>query len=92
VSTIWKYPVPLYKQGMASADPMIDMPEGAEVLALQTQDGHPTLWARVEPSRPKVPRRFAIVGTGHAVPDDAGAYVGTWQSALFVFHLFEVAP
>lgn len=90
MSTIWKFPVPLYKQGMASADPVIDMPRGAKVLTLQVQDGHPMLWAAVDPGQPTEPRQFAIVGTGHALPDNAGAYVGTWQSTIYVFHLFEV--
>lgn len=90
MSTIWKFLVPLYKQRMASVEPVIPMPVGAKILTLQLQDGHPTLWAAVDPGQPTEPRRFAIVGTGHPMPDDAGDYVGTWQSSIYVFHLFEV--
>jgi hypothetical protein len=89
-TTIWKYPIPLYRAGMVSASPVLDMPAGAEILTLQVQDEKPTLWARVDPEQPPVRRQFAIVGTGHQVPDNASEYIGTWQSALFVFHLFEI--
>lgn len=90
MATIWKFPiVPYDEHGMITARPVIDMPYGARILALQTQDGTPTLWALVDPRSPLAPRTFLITFTGYTVPDDAGRYVGTWQSDLFVFHLFE---
>lgn len=69
------------------------MPEGAEILAVQTQNETPCVWARVNPSAPLVGRDFAVFGTGHEVPDDvAYAHVGTFQlhGGTFVGHLFEV--
>jgi hypothetical protein len=69
---------------------VIDMPLGAKILTLQMQDGLPTLWAAVDPLQPTEPRCFAIVGTGQPMPKNSGSYVGTWQSAIYVFHLFEV--
>lgn len=89
--TVWKYPIPLSDDaGMVSTRPVIEMPHGAEIVHLDTQAGHPTLWAVVHSSYPTTPRRFVIVGTGEPVPEDAGCHVGTWQATVFVFHLFEL--
>ncbi len=72
--------------------PFIHMPEGAKALTVQLQDGLPVIWAEVETDRPKVPRRFLLVGTGHAMTDEPTAYVGTFQDGGFVGHIFEVLP
>ena len=90
--TVWKFPIPLIDgEGMVSAQPTIDMPHGAEVIHLDLQDGHPTLWAQVVDTQTKRPRRFRIVGTGEEIPHTCGRHVGSWQSGYFVFHLFEDA-
>ena len=70
----------------------LKMPLDSRILTLQMQYGLPVLWVEVIPSRPPVPRNFVIVGTGTPVPDDARAYVGTWQQqgGSLVFHLYEV--
>jgi hypothetical protein len=88
--TIWKFPLPLLDDlGLANDRPVINMPEGARILTLQVQYDEPTLWAIVDPDQKLISRRFIVVGTGHEVPPDVGAYVGTWQPRGFVFHLFE---
>jgi hypothetical protein len=86
--TIWKWPL-LGNPEIATDHPTIDMPYGANVLCIQTQNGVPCVWAEVDSTEPTEIRRFVIVGTGQPIPDDADRYVGTWQSGPFVFHLFE---
>lgn len=69
----------------------IPMPEGAIVLSVQEQRGELVLWAEVVPSRPTTRRRFAVVGTGHVIPDEPHEYVATVQSYLgLVWHVFEL--
>ena len=76
----------------------IDMPVGAQILALQVKDDTPCLWALVDPNRPKEKRTFLMVGTGHSAASVAGpdcTYVGTFQMRdapeddWTVWHLFE---
>lgn len=84
--TIYKYPAPV------SADRLtITLPEGAEILTVQVQNGEPHVWARVDNSRPPVARLFRWYGTGHASRLDA-KYIGTIQlhDGALVFHLFEL--
>lgn len=81
--TIWKYPLEIYESQS------IAMPEGAEILAVQLQDGNPCLWALVDPSRPTGPVLVQAVRTGRAF-DPMGEYIGTCvmfdgELALHVF-------
>jgi len=87
MKTVFKYPLTVrdYVE--------IPMPEGAEILAVQTQHGIPCLWARVDTERPDETRHFRISGTGHelSTTDEPLRYVGTFQlqDGIFVGHLFE---
>ena len=66
----------------------IDMPLGAKILTVQTQNGHPFIWALVNPEKPDEERRyFRVYGTGR--PFYGGKYIGTFQTPPFVWHLFE---
>lgn len=72
----------------------IDLPKGAEVLCVQTQNELPCIWFLVSDvdSIHKEPRTFYIYGTGHkheAIGD--GLYIGTFQlqGGKLVFHVFE---
>jgi hypothetical protein len=94
MSVIWKFPI---FNGFTPTS-LVEMPAGAEILALQLDAGDtklwPAVWATVDPDAPKVQRRFVNVGTGRPAPED-GVYVGTWQKlahdgANYVFHVFEV--
>lgn len=87
-AAVWKYPFKT-RDGFA-----LDMPRGAEVLAVQTQNDVPCLWALVDPTAEKEPRWFRIYGTGHAIDGDGRKYLGTYQlsSGALVFHVFEVLP
>jgi hypothetical protein len=67
------------------------MPVGAEVCTFQWQNGVPCLWAIVDSEATKEVRKFAIFGTGYALPkEDACCYVGTTQDGPYVWHLFEL--
>ncbi len=83
---VWKYPL--------DADPGVEqvreMPEGAKVLTAQVQDGHVTIWAQVDPSRPKENRRFVIVGTGQGFAGGMGmTWIATVQRVPYVWHVYE---
>lgn len=84
--TIYKYSL-LHTGGNS-----VDMPQGAKILAVQSQQGVPTIWALVDVGQPTEKRTFLVVGTGHTI-DGLGEYVGTVQlnEGRFVVHVFEAA-
>lgn len=69
----------------------ISMPLGSKVLHVHEQDGGVYVWAEVNPSQVMVDRHFRIYGTGHPMPDNAGAYLGTvhLSGGALVFHVYE---
>lgn len=70
----------------------ISMPQGAQILSVQTQVGQPTLWALVNKKLPHAPRRIITVGTGNPFPSVVGEkFIGTYQlhDGALVFHVFE---
>jgi hypothetical protein len=84
--TIWKF------QLETTGEQVVRMPDGAEVLCVQTQGGTPCLWALVDPTKELSCRRFRMFATGQ--PDiDPGEYIGTFLTlgGTLVFHVFEVA-
>jgi|WetSurMetagenome_2_1015567.scaffolds.fasta_scaffold525737_2 hypothetical protein len=83
--TIHKYPVHDY--GMR-----LELPIGAEFLAVQVQHGQPQAWFLLDPNEPKKTTRvFSVFGTGHEMSDAPRVYLGTFQlsGGALVFHLFE---
>lgn len=85
--TILKFPIPWPLQDRFD----IEMPNGADVLTVQTQDGRACIWAAVDPEAVRVKTGFILHGTGHTLSEEAGSYVGTFQllGGDLVFHLFE---
>jgi len=70
----------------------IMMPESAKILHVADQRGRLCLWAIVDPERPKVRRRFAIIGTGYPFPPElVGIYIETAMMAAsgLVWHVFD---
>jgi hypothetical protein len=88
VTTIWKYPFP------TTDEFQLDMPAGAKILTVQAQQGHPCMWALVEPEFVRVVRRFRIFGTGYPVDlaPNRRDYIGSYQleGGALVSHVFEV--
>ncbi len=84
--TVYKYELPF------NENVELTLPEGAEVLCVQTQLGRPWLWARIDPKKPAVSQRcFRIAGTGHPLDEADGKYIGTFQlqDGALIFHVFE---
>lgn len=84
--TIWKYGLELVDRQT------VKMPQGGEVLTVQTQGAEPCLWALVNPEHEKEERIFEIHGTGNPIHADMGIereYIGTFQQPPFVWHVFE---
>lgn len=71
----------------------LQIPRGARVLSVQTQNDIPRLWALVDEREPLEKRCFATYGTGNPIPaeSDFSRFVGTYQCSdgAFVFHVFE---
>lgn len=76
--------------------PEIELPEGARVLSVgPPRDGRDELdlWALVSPGAPLRRRTFRVAGTGHPVPIDPGAFLGsvTTHGGDLVWHVWAVA-
>ena len=80
--TIWKYPID------TTSCHEIEMPLNAKILCVQLQDHIPTLWALVETEETK--RIFDILTyyTGDDLIDKKIQYIGTYQLAGLVYHVF----
>lgn len=83
--TVWKFKI-MDEHGVQAG--RVPMPSGAAPLHVGMQDGWLCLWAEVDPSSPIADRGFAVVGTGHPVPDGARC-VGSALDGPFVWHLYE---
>lgn len=90
MTTIYKYPLDLIELNE------IDMPEQAEILSIQLQNGVPCIWAMVSPDFPKEKRAIRMIGTGHEVnPCEPLQFIDTIQFypdpwTCIVFHFFEI--
>ena len=85
MKTIYKYQLSVVERQS------ICMPEGAEVLTVQDQNGALCLWALIDPDNSQSERIIYMVGTGHKINADKGNYVGTIQSpdGTLILHVFE---
>ena len=84
MTTIYKYQIPYDFTE-------VNIPEGAEILSMQLQNGIPCIWAMVDTGQPKIKRKFMIVGTGKELhPCVLHTFIGTYQVPGFVFHVFEI--
>lgn len=85
MKSIWKYSLRI------DGEQTLDVPEGAEALTVQVQNGTPCLWMRIDPAAPMTLRKIITHGTGHPVPETTGRYVGTYQidGGDLVFHVFD---
>ena len=82
----------IYKYTLEPGRTKLQMPQGAQVLTVQMQNGTPCLWAKVDPTRSTELRIFDVYGTGHTMPDDPRLmYVATFQmdGGALVWHAFE---
>ena len=84
---IWKYEIPIEDKVI------IHLPLDSKVLFVGVQDGTIYLWVLHDLDRPKAPRIFIVVGTGHKFPSGYFTHIGTVQikNVGLVFHIFEEA-
>jgi len=88
--TIWKYPL------LATGRQIVRMPEGAQILTVQTQNDAPCLWALVDEGSGSEERIIYTQGTGEPFIDDPEdlTYIGTYQlqreafGVVLIFHVF----
>ena len=67
----------------------LQLPKGAKILSVDTQQQRCFIWALVNPDAPTETRHFRIVTTGEEFNPSGLVYVGSWHG--MVFHLFEQA-
>ncbi len=83
--TIGKFPLELV------GEQVVQMPNGAQILCVQLQNGWPCIWALVDPTARLIERSITIVGTGHPFEASSiGSYIGTVQleTSGLVWHVF----
>ncbi len=72
----------------------LNLPQGAQILTVQTQYEIPNIWALVNPNNPKEERKFRLAGTGHPIEESNKnlIYIGTFQlvAGSFIGRLFEL--
>lgn len=86
MKTIWKFPL------LVTDLCRIQIPKNAEVLTVQRQNEQVCLWALVDPEANKETRYFEVHGTGNPILESDNRerrYIGTFQAAPFVWHVFE---
>jgi len=83
----------VYKYPIQAGDHIdVEIPKGAEILTVQTQNDQPCIWALVDERAPTERRMFRLAGTGHPIDNpNSLKYIGTFQlhEGSLVFHLFE---
>lgn len=80
----------IYKYPLSLGITIVGMPEGAQILTAQMQNGFLQLWAMVQPDKPLEQRRFEVFGTGEPIELPAESpYVATVQDGPLVWHVFE---
>lgn len=90
MNTIWKYVIDPAKYSGDWYE--IDLPLGAEILTVGEQHNDIVIWAKVDPDHNHVERRkFAIVGTGHNIPEGNVEFLGTAKlmNSALILHVFE---
>lgn len=83
----------IFKYKLETTDKQtLSIPEGAEILSVQTQEDKPCIWVLVDDGNVKIDRQFYIYGTGHSITSpETKKFIGTYQvcGGMGVFHLFE---
>ena len=83
--TVYKY----------SLQDSIELPKGAEILKIGTQNNNFVLWALVDPTNEKEWRTFQLIETGNSIIDHnllvKPTYIGSTEAyqGRYVLHVFE---
>lgn len=81
---IWRQDIVLVERQTITA------PGLRRILAVDNQRDKLEVWFEVVPGQPERPIDLIIVGTGHAIPDAAGDYIGHLiaNGGTFVWHFY----
>lgn len=83
MKVIYKYPLKIQEFQL------VPLPDGAEILSIQEQDGKLMLWAIVENENEKSYLALNIYGTGQKIKEGKLLkYISTAQLDSFVWHIF----
>lgn len=83
----------IWKEKITTSDIVhIRMPEGAEVVKVDSQGGEVRIWYLCDPEAGLTDRYFRLVGTGHPIEYEEFEYVGTaiLHKGILVFHVLEL--
>ena len=50
--------------------------------------GQTCLWAEVETTNEKFPKRVYLLGTGHPIPEGARSHIGSFKQGNFMWHIY----
>lgn len=80
----------VYKYPVNAGDDSAELPLGAEILRIDSQDGEVFLWALVSPEQViKETQRIHVAPTGFVFDDIGKEYVNTFFLNAMVFHVFK---
>ncbi len=81
---IWKFEI-------NPASFLVNMPKGAEVISVGTQENCIMIWAKVNPEAKICIRRFPVYGTSHEISEEdlSIPFIGTVIMESFVWHVFD---
>lgn len=87
---IWKFTIPLTARDTNCIP--IEMPDHAQILTAREQGDALCIWAQVSQTQESKTRNFAVVGTGHELPDGKLGYLGTGvlMEGSLVLHVYEI--
>ena len=78
MKVIYKYRLPFKEFSVVS------MPEGANIIRIDGEDGAIQMWAVVDTEAPLVDREFSLFKTGGEMPDDIENYRYLGCGAIFI--------
>jgi hypothetical protein len=79
----------IFKYGLEPGPQRVILPSIANLLHVGAQEGRLFMWAQVQSDAIQLERRIHVYGTGHAMGEAPGAYVGTAIVGPYVWHVFD---
>lgn len=87
MKTIHKYDLSALPTGVVAS---LHMPQNAQLLSVQMQNGKPMLWVLIDTAQPHIEREILIVGTGWKIEAPVVIkHIDTVQVGAFVWHYFD---
>ncbi len=84
MKAVWKHVI---HNGQTS----LNLPDGAIILSVGSQEGRLVAWALVDPEQPVLPHPIRVLMTGESFSEDPGRFVGTVQLGdWLIAHVFDL--